>query len=291
LELIIRSDHMQEVQGVSAQYPYTLNRADSAHIRVPWHWHEELEFSYVTAGTLRVSVSGHSYVFRQGEGFYINTNVLHSMESADPMTPVTWDSHMFHAVFLGGVYRSIFETKYMDPVLKNRKVELVEFRGETDDQRRLLHLLQQVSREQDDEYREFLTRNTFSQIWLLLMREITALEKSASFLKPVSQERIQIMLSFIHQHYREKLTLDQIAAAAMVSKRECLRCFQTCIQKTPFAYLIDYRIQMAERLLSSSALSITQIALETGFSNSAYFTKIFKEQRGITPSQYRCKKA
>lgn len=290
MELIIRSDHMQEVEGVSAQYPYTLNRADSAHIRVPWHWHEELEFSYVTAGSLRVSVSGHSYVFRQGEGFYINTNVLHTMESADPQKAVTWDSHMFHAVFLGGTYRSIFETKYLDPVLKNRKVELVEFRGETDNQRELLHLLQQVSREQDEEHREFLTRNTFSQVWLCLMREITELEQSSRFLKPVSQERIQIMLSYIHQHYNEKLTLEQIAEAAMVSKRECLRCFQTCIQKPPFAYLIDYRIQMAERLLTSSSLTVTQIALETGFNNSAYFTKIFKELRGITPSQYRSRK-
>jgi len=287
VELIIRSDHMQEVEGVSAQYPYTLNRADSALTRVPWHWHEELEFSYVTAGALRVSVSGHSYVFRQGEGFYINTNVLHTMESADPQTPVTWDSHMFHAAFLGCTYRSVFETKYLDPVLKNRKVELVEFRGESENQRRLLSLLQQVSREQESPHREFLTRNGFSAIWLCLMQEIMELERNARFLKPVSQERIQIMLSFIHQHYNEKLTLEQIAAAAMISKRECLRCFQTCIQKTPFAYLIDYRIQIAERLLSSSSLTVTQIALETGFNNSAYFTKIFKELRGVTPSQYR----
>ena len=122
------------------------------------------------------------------------------------------------------------------------------------------------------------------------MREITELEQSSRFLKPVSQERIQIMLSYIHQHYNEKLTLEQIAEAAMVSKRECLRCFQTCIQKPPFAYLIDYRIQMAERLLTSSSLTVTQIALETGFNNSAYFTKIFKELRGITPSQYRSRK-
>ena len=280
---------MQEVQGVSAQYPYILNRADSDSIRVPWHWHEELELSYVTKGTLRVSVSGRSYEFRQGEGFYINTNVLHTMESADPNVPVTWDSHMFHAVFLGGSYRSIFETKYLDPVLKNRKVELVEFRGETENQRRLLALLQQASREQDAPNSEFLTRNTFSSIWLLLMQEIAELENNARFLKPVSQERIQIMLSFIHQHYNEKLTLDQIAGSAMVSKRECLRCFQTCIQKTPFAYLIDYRIRMAERLLSASSHTVTQIALETGFNNSAYFTKIFKELRGMTPSQYRSK--
>ena len=51
MELIIRSDHMQEVEGVTAEYPYVLNRADSASIRVPWHWHEEVEVSFVRRGT------------------------------------------------------------------------------------------------------------------------------------------------------------------------------------------------------------------------------------------------
>ena len=79
----------------------------------------------------------------------------------------------------------------------------------------------------------------------------------------------------------------QIAAAAVVSKRECLRCFQSCIQRTPIEYLLDYRIQMAERLLRTTELPVTEIALQTGFSNSAYFTKVFRQLRGLSPSQFR----
>jgi len=113
------------------------------------------------------------------------------------------------------------------------------------------------------------------------------LEKHARLPKPISQERIQTMLEYIHQHYYEKLTLEQIAASAIISGRECLRCFQSCIHKTPFEYLLDYRVQVAERLLRTTDLPITEIALQTGFSDSAYFSRQFKELRKMSPSQYR----
>lgn len=287
MELIIRSNHMQEVEGITAEYPYVLNRVSGADTRVPWHWHEEVEFSLVVKGRLRVSVSGYSRVIEAGEGFYINSNILHTMEPVDPDEEVLWNSYMFHSVFLGGHYKSVFDTKYMSPVLQNRKYELASFRGESEDQCRILQLLQEAAQQQDLADSEFRIRNIFSEIWLLLIRVLAQLEQSEQLVKPVSQERIQIMLSYIHQHYPEKIALEEIAASAIVSKRECLRCFQTCIQKTPFEYLLDYRIRMAEKLLRTTALPVTQIAIQTGFSNSAYFTKVFRQLRGVAPGQYR----
>lgn len=287
MELIIRSDHMQEVQGITAEYPYVLNSVDGRDTKVPWHWHEEVEFSFIVRGSLRVTVAGHSWVFGPGEGFYINTNCLHTMEPEDPEVGVFWHSFLFHPMFLGGHYKSVFETKYMAPILKNKKYELAPFRGENENQRQILRLLQQAAGLQGQEGSEFRIRNCFSDIWLILIQELQELEQNAKLLKPVSQERIQAMLTFIHQHYREKLTLDQIADAAIVSKRECIRCFQRCIQKTPFEYLLDYRVRMAEKLLRTTALPVTEIALQTGFSNSAYFTKLFRERLGCSPSQYR----
>ena len=287
MELIIGSNHMQDVEGVTAAYPYVLNHADSREIRVPWHWHEEVEFSYVRHGTLQVTISGQRHSFQAGEGFFLNTNILHAMEPVSEAEGAVWDSHMMHPVLLGGQAKSVFDTKYMAPVLKNRKFELAAFRGDNENQKNILQLLQEVTNVQSDRNREFRTRNLFSEIWLLLIRELEDLEYHARLPKPVSQERIQIMLEYIHQHYAERMTLEQIAAAAIVSKRECLRCFQSCIQKTPVEYLLDYRIRMAERLLRTTRISVTEIAMQTGFSDSAYFSKTFRQLRGMTPSQYR----
>ncbi len=287
MKLIIGSNRMQEVEGVTAEYPYVLNHADSRHIRVPWHWHEEVEFSLIRRGRLRVTLSGQQYTMEPGEGFFLNANVLHAMEPADPAEPVVWDSHMLHPMLLAGYSKSVFDTKYVAPVLRNKRFELIRIGGETQRQRALLELLRRAAEVQEQDFREFQTRNLFSEIWLLLLQEMRELEQQTGVLRPVNQERIRMMLEFIHAHYREKLTLEQIAASAIVSKRECLRCFQNCIGKTPFAYLLDYRMQMAEILLRTTEKPVTEIALDTGFSGSAYFTKMFRELRQMTPSQYR----
>lgn len=287
MELVIGSNQLQQVEGISSQYPYVLNRVSSTQTRVPWHWHEEVEFSLVRKGALKVSIAGNSHVIQEGEGFYINTNILHAMEPAYPDAEVLWDSHMLHPMLLGSHYRSVFDTKYMAPILKNRNCELVVFQNSKETEKAVLTLLEQAADVQTQEYSEFRTRNIFSEIWLLMMKTVAQLEEDAKLPRPVSQERIQTMLAFIHQHYAEKLTLDQIAAAAIISRRECLRCFRSCIQKTPFEYLMDYRIRMAEQLLRTTSESITQIALQAGFGTGAYFTKIFRQLRGLTPGQYR----
>lgn len=284
MELIIGSDHMQDVADVTAEYPYALHPlVSSAETRVPWHWHEEVEFSLVRRGALQVTVAGRQQILSAGEGMFLNTNVLHAMAAADPAAETVWDSHMLHPVLLGGHYKSVFDSKYLSPVLKNKRCDLLVFRPDSDARRALLDLLAQAAAAQDRPDSEFRTRNIFSDIWLLLMEEAAAQTAPP----PVSQERIQLMLTYIHQHFREKLTLDQIAAAAAVSQRECLRCFRSCIQTTPFTYLTDYRLQMAERLLRTTNLSVTEIALETGFSDGAYFSKLFRQARRLSPTQYR----
>lgn len=59
------------------------------------------------------------------------------------------------------------------------------------------------------------------------------------------------------------------------------------IRKPPVEYLMDYRLDMAKKLLKETKLSVTEVGLQTGFSSSAYFGKVFREKTGITPAKYR----
>ena len=95
------------------------------------------------------------------------------------------------------------------------------------------------------------------------------------------------MLTFIHAHYSEKLTLNDIAAAAYVRTRECIRCFRNTINQTPLEYVMEYRLNTAKQLLDDTKMSITDISYHCGFSSNAYFGKIFREKYGMTPLQYR----
>ena len=195
---------------------------------------------------------------------------------------------MFHPTLLAGHFKSIYETKYLAPILQNRHLEIVGIAGEIKRQRELLAMLIKLGRMQAMENVEFQTRNLLSEIWLLLMEEARDMfQGSKRGQYSENQTRIMDMLSYIHENYDHKILLENIAEAASVSRRECIRCFQDCIHKTPFDYVQDYRIRQAEKLLIETDLSVTEIAYATGFSGSAYFGKVFKNFTGKTPGNYR----
>jgi YesN/AraC family two-component response regulator len=196
------------------------------------------------------------------------------------------DSHLFHPVFLSGHFKSIFETKYMNPVIQNRHLELVPFYMGTEEHRGLIGKLRQLGSLQKQLDNEFQTRNLLSEIWLLLLEALRSADDSM-YSAGKNQDRILSMLSFIQENFSEKLTLEQIAASAAVSTRECLRCFRNSIRQSPMEYLMDYRIQSAKKLLETSDKSITDIALLCGFNSSSYFTKQFHKLCGKTPAAYR----
>ena len=95
------------------------------------------------------------------------------------------------------------------------------------------------------------------------------------------------MLRFIHTHYAQPVTIDQIAAAAPVSRRVCFRLFQEHLHTTPLEYLTDCRLQNACRRLLQTGESVTQIAYACGLGSSSYFGKRFRERFGCTPAQFR----
>jgi len=284
MKLRIRTNQMEEVEGLHNEYPYTFHHVDMSKTVVPWHWHEALEFDLILEGSMKVHTASQTQIFHKGEGFFINSNVLASMENLENCIQ---DSHLFHPVFLSGHFKSVFETKYLNPVTQNRNLELVCLRGENENQRKILSKLRQLGKLQTQENMEFQTRNLLSEVWLLLLEEIQNTDTHALPTPPKNQERILTMLAFIQENFAEKLTLEDIADAASVSTRECLRCFRASIHQSPMDYLIDYRVQTAKKLLQTTDLSITDIALRCGFNSNSYFTKIFHRSCGKTPNAYR----
>lgn len=284
MKIKIKGNQMEEIEGIRPDYPYAYHHVNMNETKVPWHWHEELEFNYVSDGKLKLSTTHDSYIFERGEAYFTNSNVLSTVEQIE--TSIT-DSHLFHPTFLSGHFKSIFETKYLNPVLQDRRIEVIEIRGKTENQQKILRKLRQVTEVQKNPNSEFQTRNIFSEIWLLLLEEIETLDSQNVPVSSVNQERLLTMLAFIQENYQNRITLEEIAGSASVSRRECLRCFQNCIHESPFEYLLAYRIQMSKKLLRTSNLSILEVAMQTGFHDGAYFSKMFKKDCGKTPGAYR----
>lgn len=282
MKLRIRHNQMEELSDLHNEYPYAFHHVDLRSTMVPWHWHEELELDYVVAGTVKVSTAGQTQTFQKGEAFFINTNVLTAMVNAEDCL---LDSHLFHPVLLSGHFKSVFETKYLNPVLQNKNLALLPLRGQTQPQKQILGLLRQLARLQQQPDTEFQTRSLLGEIWLLLLEELKNTHLQS--VPTQSRDRLLTMLAFIQENYADKLTLEDIADAAAVSTRECLRCFRSAIDRSPIEYLTDYRLQMAMKLLETTELSVTEIALRTGFGGSSYFSKMFRRTYGTTPNAHR----
>lgn len=129
---------------------------------------------------------------------------------------------------------------------------------------------------------EVLSR--LSRLWLLMLKNITAPDQ---YPENIISVRTRRFLQYIESHYQEDVTLDDLAGSAGVSKSECLRCFKTTLQTTPYKYLMDYRLSKAARLLKETSLPVSEIAIQTGFNGQSYFGKCFREKMNCSPNEYR----
>lgn len=290
MEFNLNYNQLETVAGITSEYPYVMEIHDMARLidyTIPWHWHEELELSYVKKGTLRIFTNNSKYTIEAGEGFFINNNVMNMKVSTAKRGRTTEVSHIFHPIFLSGNFHSIFETKYLNPIVRNPNIEVVKFTAETEPGTALLSILKRIEELQAENNIEFATRNLLSEAWLLLIREV--MENPQGHEKPSlkSQDRLQYMIAFIHRHYREKITLEHIATAASISTREASRTFRKIRDKSPVDYLIEYRLNKAGNDLLTTDDSITDIAFRNGFENSAYFGKMFRKHFNMTPTEFR----
>jgi YesN/AraC family two-component response regulator len=125
----------------------------------------------------------------------------------------------------------------------------------------------------------FTTEETLRHVETALMRQHS--------LSRATQQLIRKAMAYIHAHYAEPITREEIADHIGISADYLTDCFRQELGIPPITYIRRYRIRQACELLRSSNQSITQLALAVGFSDSAHFTRTFQREVGMTPRAYR----
>lgn len=97
---------------------------------------------------------------------------------------------------------------------------------------------------------------------------------------------IDLTIEYMHSNVGEKLVLEDLALVANMSPSHFARVFKKEMGKSPISYLNDIRLKKVKRLLMLGEYSITEIALECGFSSSAYLSAAFQKAFGQSPSDY-----
>lgn len=94
-------------------------------------------------------------------------------------------------------------------------------------------------------------------------------------------------IHYIHKNYFNNISISEIAAAASIDRTYMFKLFQKYMKQSPSQYLQQYRLDKAGVLLRKSPLSITDVSYAVGFQHPPYFTKLFSQYKGISPSEYR----
>ncbi|MCA6067564.1 AraC family transcriptional regulator [Chryseobacterium sp. RG1] len=103
-----------------------------------------------------------------------------------------------------------------------------------------------------------------------------------------NKSRIGFVVDYIKKNIHQKLSIDSIAKMAYVSKSNFFKMFKDELGTSPNDFILQERINRAKELLASQN-SIKETAYQTGFSDTNYFTRVFKQLVGITPKNYQDK--
>lgn len=101
-----------------------------------------------------------------------------------------------------------------------------------------------------------------------------------------TQQVVRRAMAYIHEHYAEPISREDMARYVGVHENYLSRCFHQEAGLTPIGYLNRYRIKQAKMLLEDHQ-RVIDVALAVGFSSAEYFSRVFGAETGVSPSAYR----
>ena len=279
------SSKEERLPGFASDFPYIANRVFYAEPLTPWHWHRPVELFYIEKGCLEYTTPHGKWTFPAGSGGFVNSNVLHTTWIPAASSETVTLIHIFDPSLLSGGPGSRMESRYILPLTTARAVEMIPLFPEDPAQKELLDQIRQAFRLSTGEWGcEFALREAMTRIWLGLL-EVAKPTAGGSR----ADDKIKALMVYIHEHYREPISVEQLAREAHISKRLCFRLFRENLHMSPLEYMQSYRLQKACQMLSQTDAPITQVAYACGLGSSSYFGKQFREAFGCTPAQYRKK--
>ena len=122
------------------------------------------------------------------------------------------------------------------------------------------------------------------QIFLLVQR---SWEERTPNVSSHIQEEMDVARRYFQEHYNEEICIEEYALSRNMSVSWFLRNFKQMTMKSPMQYVLNIRMNNAVSLLETTDYNVTEIAAIVGYDNPLYFSRIFKKQKGLSPSEYR----
>ena len=143
-------------------------------------------------------------------------------------------------------------------------------------------MIQELQRCQTD-YKDLLVL-LLQQLFISIHRQIT---KEHKLKNEYLDSEMEIAMQYFNDHYNAEINIEEYAASRGMSVSWFIRNFKLYTNTTPMQYIVSLRIANAQMLLETTNYNVTEIGNIVGYDNPLYFSRIFRKQKGISPSEYR----
>ncbi len=237
------------------------------------HYHKEHELYYMVKGSTTYYIGDKIYHIKQGDFVFIPKGVLHKTD---------YEEHDSNERLLISIGDMIF-TNELQPV----KEELCNCRVISVKEERLAYferLMQQIEMEYqcDDVYNPIMLNLYITELLVQLCRYKQSIKPDLTGM----DQLIYSISKYISTHFREQITLETLSMQFSVSASHLSRKFKGGTGIGINEYITYVRVNHAEKLLREENLTITDVATQCGYSDSNYFSTVFKRVKGVSPQKY-----
>lgn len=250
------------------------------------HWHDDVEFITVLAGTMDYNINGTLVTLHEGEGLFVNTRQLH-FGFSESRTECEFVCVLLHPMML--CISPQMEQSYVAPVLNNRSLPYQVLRPTVPWEKNIIKTVNKMYFQLDPQAPQLHLQSLFYALWMELYKNMPK-DDAADLRAPGQLSCVKDMIRYIQDHYKEKIFLGDIADAGNICKSKCCALFRSFLDQTPINYLIRYRLQKSMELLENTDFNITEIGFKSGFSGTSYYIETFHKYFGVSPLEYRNKK-
>lgn len=252
---------------------------------VPLHWHDEMEIIYIKKGMGLVTIDFEQYTISNNTIILILPGQLHSIEQLDQHS-MEYENIIFDVKMLFSKKEDSSISNFLSPLL-NGQILVPSIYSSVSRHYNLISACidacDEICKTKPEGYELFIKGKLFEFFFILSNQCRT----EDTIRIPKQLNKMKLILKYVENHYRDKITIKEMADLVEFSESHFMRYFKEAMGISFIHYLREYRLTMAARLLLASEASILSIAEEVGFDNLSYFNRAFKDKYGMTPREYR----
>lgn len=247
------------------------------------HRHDELQISYIVEGEGVLIVGDTVSSYSKGDVIILGSNVPHVFKSNEKLKQPSYMLSVFFTQTSFGT--DFFQTEELKSLQSFFKKSENGFKLKNPSEKviRLFYSIQKSTKLE----RFILFFQLLKQLNSAKYDVLSSFHSEKKY-KDTEGQRMGAVFQYTMNHFREKITLEEIAKEAAMTPNAFCNYFKKRTRKTYITFLNEIRVEEACRLLrEETELSIAEIAEQSGFQNISNFNRIFKKIKAIKPIEFK----